>query len=53
MPEIYIQDSLDLPIVFLKHLLKTNREYKNLKKQKIKDIYQNELGKTCFQYDIP
>ena len=39
--------------MFLKHLLKTNREYKNLKKQKIKDIYRNELGKTCFQYDIP
>ena len=33
----------------MKHLLKTNNEYKNLKKLEI--IYQNELDKACFQHD--
>ena len=35
------------------HLLKTKKEYKNLKKQEIQDIiYRNELDKACFQHDI-
>ena len=33
---------------------KTKKEYKNLKKQEIHDIfiYQNKLDKACFQHDI-
>ena len=27
-------------------------EYKNSNKQEIHDIYQNELGKACFQHDM-
>ena len=35
------------------HLLKINKEFKNLKKQEIqKHIYRNELDKTCLQYDM-
>ena len=35
------------------HLLKTKKEYKNLKKQEIQDIfYQNEVDETCSQYDM-
>ena len=34
------------------HLLKTQKEFKNLKKQEIQDIYQNELGKACFQHHM-
>ena len=34
------------------HLQKSKKEYKNLKKQDIHDIYQNELDKACFQYEI-
>ena len=32
-------------------LLKTKKEYKNLKKQETY-IYMNELGKGCFQHDV-
>ena len=34
------------------HLQKTKKEYKNLKKQDSRYIYQNELGKACFQHDM-
>ena len=34
------------------HLQKIKKEYKNSKKHKIHDIYQNEIDKTCFQHDI-
>ena len=33
-------------------LLKTKREYKDWRKQEIRYIYQNELDKACFQYDM-
>ena len=33
-----VEDSLDLLIVLMDHLLKIKKEYKNLKKQKILDI---------------
>ena len=37
----------------MKLLLKTKKEYKNLKKTgDIKYIYRNELDKACFQYDM-
>ena len=34
------------------HSLKIKKGYKNLKKQEINDIYQNELDKICFQHDM-
>ena len=35
------------------HLLKTKKEFKNLKKQEIQAIFtKNELEKTCFQHDM-
>ena len=33
-------------------LRKKNKEWKNLKKQKIYDIYPNELDRVCFQHGI-
>ena len=37
------------------HLLKAKKEFKNLQKQEIQDIYiyiyRNELDKVCFQHD--
>ena len=33
------------------HLLKINKEFKNLKKQEIQAI-KNELDKACFQHDM-
>ena len=37
------------------HLLKTKKEFKNLQKQEIQDIYiyiyRNVLDKVCFQHD--
>ena len=54
-----IRDSKDLHIVLVNRLLKTKKKYKNKEKiQKPKEtrnsryIYQNKLGKACFQYDI-
>ena len=36
------------------HLLKTNKEFKNLKEQEIQDIFiKHKLGKACFQQDMP
>ena len=35
----------------MEHLLKTKKEYKNLKRQEI-DIYRNELDKACFWHDM-
>ena len=35
-------------IVLVGHLLKTRKEFKNLKKY----IYKNELDKVCFQHDM-
>ena len=32
--------------------LKKKKEYKSLKKQKTHYIYQNELDKACFQYEM-
>ena len=52
MPGIYLRRP-DLNIVLVDNLLKTKKEYKNLKKQEIsRYINQNELGKACFQHDI-
>ena len=34
------------------HLPKTKKEFKNLNKEEIQDIYRNELDKACFQYDM-
>ena len=35
------------------HLLKTKKEYKNLKKQEIQDInIKYKLAKACFQHDM-
>ena len=34
------------------HLLKTKKEFKNLNKEEIQDIYRNELDKACFQHDM-
>ena len=34
------------------HSQKTKKEFKNLKKQEIQDIYKNELDKACFQHDM-
>ena len=35
------------------HLLKTNEESKNLKKQEKQSyIYKNKLDKACFQHDM-
>ena len=34
------------------HLQKKKKEYKNLKKREIHDIFQNEIDKTCFQHDM-
>ena len=34
------------------HLQKTNKEYKNLKKQDLRYIYRNKLDKDCFQHDM-
>ena len=34
------------------HLLKTEKEFKNLKKRDSRYIYQNELDKACFQHDV-
>ena len=36
------------------HLLKINKEFKDLKKQEIPVIYiyKNELDKACFQHDM-
>ena len=31
---------------------KTKKEFKNLNKEEIQDIYRNELDKACFQYDM-
>ena len=46
-----IQGSLDLHIVLVDHLLKTKKEYKNLKRQEIHDIFiHSELDKACFQH---
>ena len=33
------------------HLLKTKKEFKNLKKTDTNYIYKNELEKACFQHD--
>ena len=33
------------------HLLKTRKEFKNLKKDS-RYIYQNKLDKACFQHDM-
>ena len=33
-------------------LQKTNKEFKNLKKQEINYIYKNEIYMTCFQHDM-
>ena len=39
--------------MLIKNLLKTKKEHQNLKKQgNSRYIYQNELDKVCFQYDI-
>ena len=38
MPEMHLY-SLDLHIVLVDHLQKTKKEYKNLKKQEIQDIF--------------
>ena len=34
------------------HLKNTKKEYKSLKKHKIRDIYINEVAKACFQHDM-
>ena len=34
------------------HLLKTKKEFKNLKEQETQNIYRNELDEACFQHDI-
>ena len=34
------------------HLLKINKEFKNLKKQETKYIHRNEIDKACFQHDM-
>ena len=44
---------LDLSIMLVDHLLKSKKEYKNLKKTgdaKFSD--QNKLDETCFQHDL-
>ena len=52
MPELH-QDNLDLLIVLVDHLLRINKEFKNLYKQEIQIIStRNELDKACFQYDM-
>ena len=33
-------------------LQKTKKKYENLMEQEIHDIVQNEVDKTCFQYDM-
>ena len=33
-------------------LQKTKKQYKNLKKQEIQYIYQNDLDKVCFKHDM-
>ena len=33
------------------HLLKTKKEYK-IKKKDLRYIYQNKIGKACFQHDL-
>ena len=40
-------------IVLVDLLLKTKKDFKNLKKQEIPDIFvENELDKACFQHDL-
>ena len=39
MPEMHLKQPLDLLIVLLDHLLKIKKEYKNLKKQEIHNIF--------------
>ena len=48
MPEMNL-DNPDLHIVLVDHVQKTKKEYKNLKRQDLRYIYQNELDKVCFQ----
>ena len=44
---------MDLYIVSVDHLEKTNKEPKSLKQQEIKHyIYQNEVDKACFKHDM-
>ena len=46
MAEMHLNPGL--LIVLVGHLLKTRKEFKNLKKY----IYKNELDKVCFQHDM-
>ena len=48
MPEMNL-DNPDIHIVLVDHVQKTKKEYKNLKRQDLRYIYQNELDKVCFQ----
>ena len=48
MPEMNL-DNPDLHVVLVDHVQKTKKEYKNLKRQDLRYIYQNELDTVCFQ----
>ena len=39
IPEMHLRQPGFLSIMLMEHLLKTKREYKNLKKQEIQDIF--------------
>ena len=52
-PEMHL--SMDLLTVLANHILKTKKELSNIKIKYIGGssyIYQNELDKACFQYDM-
>ena len=39
--------------MFVEHLLKTKKKYKNFKEtEDLRYIYQNELDKACFQHEM-
>ena len=43
----------DLHIMLEDHSLKINKEHKNIKETRdSRYIYQNKLGKACFQHDM-
>ena len=49
---MHLKDHLILHIVLADNLQKTKKEYKNLKKQEIHEIFlKTKLDKACFQHD--
>ena len=55
MPEMHLKqpNNQDLHIMLEDHSLKINKEYKKIKETRdSRYIYQNKLGKACFQHDM-